>query len=74
MGKTRCLFKKIRDTKEIFHVKMRKIKEINGKDLKKAEEIKKRCKNTPKNCTKNVFMTWITTIVWSLTSSQNPGV
>ena len=53
---------------------MRKIKEINGKDLKKAEEIKKMCKNTPKNCTKNVFMTWITTIVWSLTSSQNPGV
>ena len=56
MWKTKCFFKKIRDTKEIFHVKMRKIKEINGKDLKKAEEIKKRCKNTPKNCTKNVFM------------------
>ena len=42
MGKTRCLFKKIRDTKETFHVKMRTIKERNSKDLKKAEKIKKR--------------------------------
>ena len=45
MGKTRCLFKKIRNTKETFHVKMRTIKEKNGKDLIKAEEMKKRCKN-----------------------------
>ena len=63
MGKTRCLFKKIRDTKETFNVKMRTIKEKNGKDLIKAEEIKKRCKNTQKNCTKKVLMTWITTMV-----------
>ena len=74
MGKTKSFFKKIRDTAETFHVKRRKIKEINGKGLKKAEEIKKRCMNTLKNCIKKVFMTRITTMVLSLTSSQNPGV
>ena len=42
MGKTRNLFKKIRDTKEIFHVKMGKIKDRNGMDLTEAEDIKKR--------------------------------
>ena len=40
MGKTRDLFKKIRDTKGIFHAKMGKIKDKNGRDLKDAEEIK----------------------------------
>ena len=42
MGKTRDLFKKIRDTKGIFHAKMGSIKEINGMDLTEAEDIKKR--------------------------------
>ena len=42
MGKTRDLFKKIRDTKGTFHAKMGTIKDRNGKDLTKAEEIKKR--------------------------------
>ena len=42
MGKTRDLFKKIRDTKGIFHAKMDTIKDRNGKDLTEAEEIKKR--------------------------------
>jgi len=42
MGKTRDLFKKIRDTKGIFHVKMGTIKDRNGMDLTEAEEIKKR--------------------------------
>ena len=42
MGKTRDSFKKIRDTKGIFHAKMGTIKERNGKDLTQAEEIKKR--------------------------------
>ena len=42
MGKTRDLFKKIRDTKRTFHAKMSTIKDRNGKDLTKAEEIKKR--------------------------------
>ena len=42
MGKTRELFKKIRDTKGTFHAKMGTIKDRNGKDLIEAEEIKKR--------------------------------
>ena len=42
MGKTRNLFKKIRDTKGIFHAKMGTIKDRNGMDLTEAEDIKKR--------------------------------
>ena len=42
MGKTRDLFKKIRDSKGTFHAKMDSIKERNGKDLTEAEEIMKR--------------------------------
>ena len=42
MGKTRDLFKKIRDTKGTFHAKMGSIKDRNGLDLTKAEDIKKR--------------------------------
>ena len=42
MGKTKDLFKKIGDTKGIFHAKMGTIKDRNGKDITKAEEIKKR--------------------------------
>ena len=42
MGKIRDLFKKIRDTKGIFHAKMCSIKERNGMDLTEAEDIKKR--------------------------------
>ena len=42
MGKTRDLFKKIRDTKGTFHAKMGTIKDRNGMDLKEAEDIKKR--------------------------------
>ena len=42
MGKTRDLFKKIRDTKKIFHAKMVTIKDRNDKDLTEAEDIKKR--------------------------------
>ena len=42
MGKTKDLFKKIRDTKGTFHVKMDSIKDRNGRDLKEAEDIKKR--------------------------------
>ena len=40
MGKTRDLFKKIRDTKETFHAKMGSIKDKNGRDLTEAEDIK----------------------------------
>ena len=42
MGKTRDLFKKIRDTKGTFHAKMGSIKDRNGMDLKETEDIKKR--------------------------------
>ena len=63
MGETRDLFKKIRDTKGTFHAKMGSIKDRNGMDLTEAEDIKKRCKNTQKNCTKKIFTTQIIMMV-----------
>ena len=63
MGKTRDLFKKIRDTKGAFHSEMGTIRNRNGMDLTEAEDIKKSCKNTQKNCTKKFFMTKIITMV-----------
>ena len=42
MGKTRDIFKKIRDTEGIFHTKMGSIKDRNGMDLTEAEDVKKR--------------------------------
>ena len=63
MGKTRDLFKKIRDAKETFHAKMGLIKDRNGMDLTEAEDIKKRWQNTQKNYTKKIFMTRIITMV-----------
>ena len=59
MGKTRHLFKKIRDTKGIFHAKMDSIKDRNGLDLTEAENIRRSGKNTQKNCTKKIFTTQI---------------
>ena len=56
MGKTRDLFKKIRDTKGTFHAKMGLIKDRNVMDLTEAEDIKKRWQETQKNCTKKIFM------------------
>ena len=63
MGKTRDLFKKIRDTKRTFHAKMGSIKDRNGMDLTEAEDIKKRWQNTQKDYTKKIFMIQITTMV-----------
>ena len=63
MGKTRDLFKKIRDTKGTFHAKMGWIKDRNGLDLTEAEDIKRGGKNTQKDCTKRIFMTQIITMV-----------
>ena len=63
MGKTRDLFKKIRDTKGTFHAKMGTIKDRNGMDLTEAEDIKKRWQKTQKNCTKNIFTTQIIMMV-----------
>ena len=62
MGKTRYLFKKIRDTKGLFHAMMGSIKDINGMDLTEAEDIKRGCKNT-QNYTKKTLAVWITTMV-----------
>ena len=63
MGKTRDLFKKIRDTKGTFHAKMGTIKNRNGMDLTEAEDIKKRWQEYTKNCTKKIFVTQITIMV-----------
>ena len=58
MGKTRDLFKKIRDTKGTLHAKMGTIKDRNGKDLTEAEDINKQ-KSKQENYTKKIFMTQI---------------
>ena len=62
MGKTRGLFKKIRDTKGTFHAKLGSIKDKNGMDLTEAENIRSG-KNAQKNCTKKIFTTKIITMV-----------
>ena len=63
MGKTRDLFKKIRDTKGTFHAKMVTIKERNGLDLTEAEDIKKRWQEYTEKLYKKNLMTQITTMV-----------
>ena len=62
MGKTRDLFKTVRDTKGTFHAKMGSIKDRNGMHLTEADDIKKRWKNT-QNCTKEIFTTKIITMM-----------
>ena len=59
MGKTGDFFKEIRDTEGTFHAKMGLIKDRNGMDLTKAEDIRRGGKNTQKNCTKKIFKTQI---------------
>ena len=54
MGKTRDLFKKIRDTKGTFHMKMGSIKHRNGMDLTEAEDIKRWQEYTEKLCKKDL--------------------
>ena len=64
MGKTRDLFKKIRDTKGTFHAKMGSIKDRNGLDLTEAEGIKKRWQEyTEELVQKNIFTTRIIMMV-----------
>ena len=63
MGKTRDLFKKIRDTKGIFHAKMGLIKDRNCIDLIEAEDIRRGGKNTQKNYKGKIFMTQVITMV-----------
>ena len=62
MGKTRDLFKKIRDTKGTFHAKMGSIKERSGMDLTEEKTLRKGGKNAQKNCMKKIFMTQITMV------------
>ena len=67
MGKTRDLFKKIRDTKGTFHEKMGSIKDWNGMDLREGEDIKKRWQEYTEELSKKIFMTKIIMMVRSLT-------
>ena len=66
IGKTQDLFEKIRDTQGTFHAKMGSIKDRNGMDITEAKDIRG-CKNIQNSCTKTIFMTQITMMVWSLT-------
>ena len=63
MGKTRDLFKKIRDTKGTFHAKMGSIKDRIGMDLTEQKRLRRGGKNTQKNFMKKNFMTQIITMV-----------
>ena len=63
MGKTRDLFKKIRDTKGNFHAKMGTINDRNGMDLTEAEDIKKRWQEYTEELYKKIFLIQITMIV-----------
>ena len=67
MGKTRDLFKKIRDTKGTFHAKMGSIKDINGMELTAAEDIKKRWQEYTEELYKKIFITQIIMMMWLLT-------
>jgi len=64
MGKTRELFKKIRDTKGTFHVQQAQGQ--NGMGLTEAEGIRRGGNNTQKNYSRKILMTQITMKVWSL--------
>ena len=75
MGKTRALVKKIRDTKEKFHVKkMGSIKDRNGKDLTETEELKKRWQEYTEELYEKVLMNWITTTCDHSPRARHPGM
>ena len=64
MANSRDIFKKIRDTKGLFHVKMGSIKDRNGMDLTEAEDIKKRwARIHRRTIQKKILMTQITTMM-----------
>ena len=63
MGKTRDLFKKIRDSKGIFHAKMCSINDRNGMELTEAEDIKRRWQEYTEELYKKIFMTQVTMMV-----------
>ena len=66
MGKTRDLFRKIRDIKGKFLARMVMIKNRNCRDLTEAERLRRGGKNAQKNYTKEVLMTGISIMVWLL--------
>ena len=63
MGKTRDLFKKMRDTKGTFHAKMGTINDRNGMDLTEAEDMKKSWQEYTEELYKKIFMIKITTML-----------
>ena len=63
MGKTRDLFRKIRDIKGTFHARLDMIKDRNGKDLTEAEEIEKKQQEYTEKLYKKISMTQITTVL-----------
>ena len=73
MGKIRDLFKKIRDTKGIFHAKMGTIKGRNGMDQEKQKILRRGGKNAQKNYTQKIFMIQITMMVCS-PRARHPGM
>ena len=74
MGKTRDLFKKMRDTKGTFHAKMGTIKDRNSKDLTEAEDIKKRWQEYTEELYKKLFMTQITMMCDHSPRARHPGM
>ena len=63
MGKTRDLFKKIRDTEGTFHAKMDSVKDRNSMELTEAEDIKKRWQEYTEELYKKIFTTQVITMV-----------
>ena len=63
MGETRDLFKKIRDTKGTFHTKMDTIKDRNGMELTRTEDITKRWQEYTEELYKKILMSQITNMV-----------
>ena len=63
MGKTKELFKKIRENRGTFHANKGTIKEINSMDLTEAEYVKKRLQEYTENYMKTILMTQITAMV-----------
>ena len=74
MGKTRDLFKKIRDTKGTFHAKMGTIKDRNYMNLTEAEDIKKRWQEYTEELYKKIFMTQIITRCDHQPRARHPGM
>ena len=76
MGRTRDLFKEIRDTKGTFHAKTGTIKDRNGMDLTEQKILRRGGKNTQKNCTEKIFTTQIIMITRCdhLPRTRHPGM